>query len=163
VNRAEPPTLAFDLVPGDRFTPNRGRAHLTARWLPLLLPWRATATVTVFEPDRLCWEEENRLGPLRFRAWVELRLVEGRRARIGIRARLGPVALPTVARRYDVVAAEQDLLLLRSGRADMLSVGLQEGRVVRFHLRLPLGLAIHKSGELSRAAGGPPARRPPTR
>ncbi len=149
-----PPAQLFDfpnLGPGDVFRP-AGGAYITARWLPLALPWHATARIRSITGDRLTWVEENRILGLAFAADVVFERTGPFAARLSIAAELGGVRLPRLAKDYEIIAVERELIALRGAgeRADMLSVGRQRGDVMQFHLRLPLTIAIHKSGDLER-------------
>ncbi len=156
VEGGTPPERLFDfpnLRPGDVFRP-AGGAYITARWLPWALPWHATAHIEAIAGDRLAWTEANRVLGRRFEAAVVFERTGPFAARLTIHdARLGSLKLPRLAKDYEIIAVERELIALRGAgeRADMLSVGRQRGDVMQFHLRLPLTIAIHKSGDLEHA------------
>ncbi|HEX8101241.1 MAG TPA: hypothetical protein VF533_01380 [Solirubrobacteraceae bacterium] len=145
-----PPDVLFDfpdLGPGDVFRPAAG-AYITAPWLPVALPWQATARIRSVSGERLTWTEENTILGRSFAAEVVFERTGPFAARLTIDAALGRLRLPRIAQDYEIVAVERELLAVRAGRADMLSLGRKRGAVMQFHLRLPFGIAIHKSGDL---------------
>ena len=153
----QPPERLFDfpdLCPGDRFRPAPG-AYIGVRWLPRTFAWRATALIESITGDRLEWTEENRILGRPFAARVVFRRTGPFAARLEIDPRLGKMRGPRMAKDYEVIIAQRDLIALRGvgDAADMLCVGRQTGSVMQFHLRLPLGVAIHKSGDLEHRRG----------
>ena len=152
-----PPERLFDfpdVCAGDRFSPAEG-AYITARWLPRTFPWRATAVIESLTGDRLVWTEENRILGRRFSARVVFERTGDFTARIEIAARLGTLPLPRLVTDYEIIIAQRDIVALRAAGqpADMLSVARQTGSLMQFHMRLALGVAIHKSGDLEHRRG----------
>ena len=142
----EPPErlFDFDLQAGDRFTPQPKGAYITAWWMPFKLAWMATAEILEIGGDRLRWTEQYGF----FAAEVDIERTGPFRARLRVRPSLFGVKLVRVPKSYDVVAADRNLIALRASRADMVSLGRQVDQAVQFHLRLPLGVAIHKTGDI---------------
>ena len=158
-----PPEKLFDfpdLRAGLRFEPAPG-AYIAVRWLPRTFPWRATARIEEAEPQALAWTEENRIAGLAFSARVRFERTGPYAARLRIEPSLAGWRGPRVTQDYEIVAADRNVVALRAAGqpADMVCFGRQVGTVMQFHLRLPLGVAIHKSGDLVDAAGAGAERR----
>ena len=137
----------FDLRPGDHFTPDRGDAFLTSRWIPVRVPWLAQATIVSIDGDHVRWTE--RWG--RFSVDVLLERTDPRTMTLRTsNARFGRLRLASVNWPYGVDGAGRNLLLLTTALGDMLSVVRQDGMRIEFHLRVHWGIAVHKVGVISR-------------